>query len=198
MTMTPKRFLILCFLALAALGRAWATTVLPLTLDDIVGTANVAFEATCIENRIEHDPQTNLIVTYTTFAVHDVIKGEVGATYTIKQVGGEMPGRDVAFKMHGIPTFTQGQDYIVFLPPASSAGFSSPVGLSQGRFTLEHGTAGARVANGRDFREMTANIPDEDLPPGLAQNVKHAGDPVRDMGVGDFKQLARGRAGKQR
>ncbi|HET9650745.1 MAG TPA: hypothetical protein VFP36_01075 [Usitatibacter sp.] len=169
--------------------------MLPLSLDDIVGTAAVAFEGTCLENRSERDPATNLVVTYTTFAVHDVIKGTVGSTHTIKQVGGELPQQDTKFKVHGVPSFTVGEDYVIFLAGISSAGFSSPIGLAQGKFNVHQGAAGAEVANGRDFREMTANIPDTDLPPGLVQKVKRAPDEVRHLGLDEFKQLARRRAG---
>ena len=192
------RLIFTLMLAFAAIGRAEATTVLPLSLDDIVATAAVAFEGTCIENRTENDAATNLVVTYTTFAVHDVIKGTPGSTYTIKQVGGELPDKDVAFKVRGVPSFAVGADYVVFLPPRSSAGFSSPVGLAQGRFSVHQAPDGAKAANGRDFREMTADIPDAELPPGLAQGVKHAGAPVRDLDVEDFKRLARERAHKPR
>jgi hypothetical protein len=198
MTMSLRHFLILCLMSFAAIGRASATTVLPLTLDDIVGNAAIAFQGTCTENRSEQDSQTNLVVTYTTFAVHDVLKGKPGETYTIKQVGGEIPGREIAFKVHGVPTFTPGEEYLVFLPPPSSAGFSSPVGLSQGRFTVAGQAANREIANGRDFREMTANISDADLTDDMAQNVKHSASPVRHMGIEQFKQLVRDRAGKQR
>jgi hypothetical protein len=193
------RFFIACAVALGLAGRAGATTVLPLSLDDIVGTAAVAFEGTCIENRVDRDAATQLPVTYTTFAVHDVIKGAPGSTYTIKQVGGELPGKDVAFRIHGVPSFTVGEDYVVFLPQVSSAGFSSPVGLAQGRFSVRRDASGKTLAaNGRDFREMTANIPEQDLPAAVAQGVAHAGAPVHDMEVDTFKQLARQRAGKAR
>ncbi len=191
--MISNRILLICALALAAISNAWATTVLPLTLDDIVGNAAVAFEGTCTGNKTERDAKTNLVVTYTTFAVHDVIKGDVGATYTIKQVGGELPNTEVAVRFHGVPKFTQGQDYIVFLPSVSSAGFSSPVGLSQGRFTLKDGTA----SNGRDFRDMTDNIPETELSPGLAEKIKHAKGPVAHLGVAELKELARNRAGRK-
>ena len=193
------RFIAAFILALASIGSASATTVLPLSLDDIVATAGVAFEGTCIENRAERDAATQLPVTYTTFAVHDVIKGKPGSTYTIKQVGAELPGKDIAFKVHGVPKFAVGEDYIVFLPAASSAGFSSPVGRAQGRFSVHRKPDGTlQAANGRDFREMTANIPEQELPPGLAEKVKRAPQAVADMDVDAFKQLARQRAGKAR
>jgi len=193
-----QRLLFLFLVSFATIGGAWATTVLPLTLDDIVSGATVAFEGTCTENHTEHDGQTNLDVTFTTFAVHDVIKGDPGATYTIKQIGGEVPGRELAFNVRGIPRFTPGEEYVVFLPPASSAGFASPVGLSQGRFTIEREVAAKKVANGRDFREMTADIPDTELSDDVAQHVKGASAPIHNMDIEEFKQLARNRARKQR
>jgi hypothetical protein len=192
--MTKRLFLL--WLALFLAGAARATTVLPLSLDDIVATSAVAFEGTCLENRTERDAATNLIVTYTTFAVHDVIKGSPGSTYTIKQVGGELPQSGLAFKVHGVPTFAPGEDYVVFLAGISDKGFSSPIGLAQGRFTVHQGASGLEVSNGRDFRELTDTIPEADLPPGLAQRVRHAPNPVRHLGLQEFKQLARGRGHK--
>lgn len=190
-----RRLFALWMLAAAAFP-AWATIVLPLALDDIVGTAAVAFEGTCTANRTERDAATHLIVTYTTFTVHDVIKGDVGATYTIKQVGGRLPDASAALVAHGVPEFTTpGEDYVVFLAGVSRSGFSSPVGLAQGKFTVRPGAAGPEVGNGRDFRDMTQNIPEADLAPGLAQKVRHSAQPVRRLGLDEFKQLARQRAG---
>ena len=39
-------------------------------------------------------------------------------------------------KVDGIPSFAPGHRYVVFLYGASSAGFSSPVGLGQGCFRI--------------------------------------------------------------
>jgi len=143
-----------CLLAVAAVAPASATSVLPLHLDDIVSDSAAAFEGTCVSNSTQRDPATNLIVTYTTFAVHDVLRGSFGTQYTIKQLGGEIPGERLGFRAHGIPTFSVGQDYVVFVLPASRLGFSSPVGLAQGRFAVTPGAAGSEVSNGRDFREI--------------------------------------------
>jgi hypothetical protein len=98
----------------------------------------------------ERDPQTNLVVTYTTFAVEDVLKGTVPATHTIKQIGGNLAAEGTTLRVEGIPTFVVGQNYVVFLAGVSSAGFSSPIGLGQGRFSVRldagrhHGQARAR------------------------------------------------------
>lgn len=189
-TMTKRLFLAL-LLALA--WPAAATTVLPVDLDRMIGDASVAFEGTCTGNRTARDPQTHLIVTYTSFAVHDVLKGDVGATYEIKQLGGELES-GLRYKVQGIPKFSVGQDYVVFLAGVSKAGFSSPVGLSQGRFVVTPGADGPEVSNGRDLKDMTAGIPDTELPPGLRQQAKRGGRVDR-VQLDAFKALVRSRAG---
>jgi len=187
-----KRHFLAFLLALAAAFPAAATSVLPVGLDKMVADASVAFEGTCSGNRTERDPATNLVATYTTFAVHDVLKGQVGATYEIKQIGGSIPG-GLTYKVDGVPRFREGQDYIVFLPGVSAAGFSSPVGLEQGRFVVTPTTNGREVANGRDFRDLTAGIPAGDLPPSLQQQAKRGGA-MRRLDIDEFKQLVRSRA----
>jgi hypothetical protein len=141
--------------ALVHFTPAHATTVRALDIDDLVAGSAVVFDGTCTGNRTERDAQTNLVVTYTTFAVRDAIKGEVAATHVIKQVGGDLEDGGPSFRIQGVPKFTPGQDYVVFLPPASSLGFSSPTGLSQGRFHVtREKNAPAKVTNGRHFHDL--------------------------------------------
>jgi hypothetical protein len=157
-----------------------ATSVLPLYLDEIVDTASVAFEGTVVSSRSTRDEATGFVVTYTTFKVHEVLKGDAGETYTIKQVGGELPAQGIREKSHGVPRFTTGQSLVVFLYGASQAGFSSPVGLEQGRFMISDETDGPAVTNGRDFRDMTREKVQSD------KAVKH-------LPLADFKKLVRDR-----
>ena len=189
-----KRLAALFLLALASVFPAFATSVLPMDLDQMVAASAVAFDGTCTGNRTGRDPVSNLIVTYTTFAVHDVLKGDVGATYEIKQIGGALPN-GLQHHVEGVPRFAVGQEYVVLLPQASSGGFSSPVGLSQGQFTVTQTEKGATVSNGRDFREMTSTIPSEQLPGDLQTQTKRATGPVRQLDLSEFKQLVRNRAG---
>ncbi|MBL0037352.1 MAG: hypothetical protein IPP36_00125 [Nitrosomonadales bacterium] len=104
-------------------------SVLPLYLDEIINDAAIAFQGKSLENHSERDPQTNLIVTYSTFEVQEVLKGKVGATHTIKQIGGQVQGE--TNQTMGVPTFIVGESYILFLYGVSVSGFSSPVGLEQ-------------------------------------------------------------------
>ena len=159
-----KRILLAAWLAVSAALPAFATSVLPLDLGQVIDQSAVAFQGTVVDNRSGRDPQTGMLVTMTTFRVDDVLKGNVPGTYTVKQIGGEDSTTGMRFKAMGVPTFTVGQSYVVFMAGVSSAGFSSPIGLGQGRFQILDGEAGPEVENGRDFREMTANLPNLELP----------------------------------
>lgn len=191
-----RQFVVSCLLALA--GTAGAASVRPLPLGEIIDTATVAFQGTCIANRTEREEATNLVVTYTTFAVKDVLKGTVPGTYVIKQIGGEMPEGELSYRVDGVPTFVVGEDYVVLLAGVSTAGFSSPIGLAQGKFTVQRDASGAKVSNGRDFREMTAGMPGVVLPEATAKGLGAVPAPVRQLGLEEFKQLVRAQAGRAR
>jgi hypothetical protein len=133
-------------------------------------------------------------VTYTTFQVRDVIKGAVGSTHTIKQIGGAIPGEAVQYRVQGIPTFNVGQEYVVFLAAPSSLGFSSPMGLAQGRFTVHDGPNAKQVSNGRDFRDLTERISAK-VPAAARDHIKNSGGPVRALDIDDFKKTVRAHLG---
>jgi hypothetical protein len=185
---------LLALFALAVAGPAWAISVLPAQLDEIVDKATVAFEGRCVGNRTERDPVSGLVVTYTTFEVVDRLKGDVGATHTIKQIGGSLPDGSFHYKVDGVPTFTVGEDYVVFLAGVSSQGFSSPIALAQGRFGIRMGASGREVGNGRDFRQLTARIPQAQVP-ARALTRLHGEAPVPRLNLEDFKQIVRARVG---
>jgi hypothetical protein len=200
MRTTIMRIIRLSLAALAAaawLSPANATSVLPLFLDEVIDTAAVAFEGTCVDNRSERDPATGFVVTYTTFEVRDVLKGDVASRHTIKQVGGALAGDQVDRRIDGIPRFAIGQDYVVFLAGVSSIGFSSPIGLSQGRFQVRAQGATRVVANGRDFAEITARMRAH-LPAAAAARFQKAGGANREMDLQDFKQAVRNHVGAPR
>ena len=189
------RFLASCLMGLCLAGTAGAASVRPLQLGQIIDDAAIAFQGTCIDNRTEREAATNFVVTYSTFEVKDVLKGTVPSTYTIKQIGGKMPDGGLVYRVDGVPTFTIGQDYVVLLPLPSSIGFSSPIGLAQGKFTVEKDATGAKVANGRDFREMIAGMPAGSLPK-TTRALGESQEKVRSIDLDDFKQIVRAHAGR--
>ena len=171
---------------------AYGANVLPLYLEEIVDTATTAFEGKCTANRTERDPASGLIVTYTTFEVRDTLKGSPGSTLTIKQIGGTLPDQGVQYRVSGVPTFEVAQEYVVFLAGVSSAGFSSPIGLAQGRFSIKSEGGVRKAGNGRDFRDLASRIP-QHVPASTRARLQQADASVRELDVNDFKQTVRNR-----
>lgn len=175
--------------ALLSASPAHATSVLPLYLDEVIDHSTTAFEGTVADTHSARDTATNLVVTYTTFTVTDVLKGTVPSTYTIKQIGGELPQEDLIYHVPGIPKFKLGEDYVVFMAGVSRSGFSSPIGLAQGRFNVMQGPAGRVVGNGRDLREITTRMGAQ--LPAQSKALQAATGPVHTMDLENFKQLVR-------
>lgn len=189
----PRKIFIFSLFWLAIALPSHAMTVLPLYLDEIVADAQVAFQGTCTASRTERDPQTGLSVTYVTFDVHDVLKGSVGATHTIKQLGGRTGSEN--YRVEGVPSFSVGQEYVVFLYGVSSAGFSSPVGLSQGKFTVRTTPGGQEISNGRDFKEMLRGYSVQRLPQSTVGKLQQAPAELKSLGLEEFKQIVRQQTG---
>ncbi|MBL4711481.1 MAG: hypothetical protein JKX75_03095 [Gammaproteobacteria bacterium] len=126
-----------------------ATSMLPLSLEQLSTRADLIFYGKVINNQVKQDEQSGAIATYTTFSIIDLIKGNTGDTHTIKQLGGFLKDQNFGMRIHGVPTFQVGNDYIIFLPEKSTLGFSSPLGLHQGSFSVSMDNDELIVSNGR-------------------------------------------------
>ncbi|MGD2160676.1 MAG: hypothetical protein PVG94_05830 [Gammaproteobacteria bacterium] len=113
-----------------------ATSVLPVSLQRMATAADLIFHGRAISNEVSLDEASGRVATFTTFEIIELVKGETGPTHTIKQIGGQLPGNNMRLVIRGVPRFTVGEEYVVFLPKASSLGFASPIGLAQGKFNV--------------------------------------------------------------
>ncbi len=136
---------------------AAATSVLPISLEQLSMRASLIFHAEVISNQVKRDTQSRQIATYTEFKIIDAIKGSIGTTHTIKQIGGQLENSNVALKIHGVPSFQVGKDYVVFLPAKSTLGFSSPLGLHQGSFSVSIVDGEQVVSNGNNLTKQAAS-----------------------------------------
>ena len=153
---------LLALLCLLALNSSFATTVLPVSLDHMAKNAAVIFYGRVISNEVKIDDVSRRVATFTTFEVLDSIKGISSSTYTVKQVGGRLPGSTVVTRIYGVPRFTVNAEYVVFLPKASSLGFASPIGLSQGSYDVHTDASGNKTVHGHGIssKPPTANTSD--------------------------------------
>jgi hypothetical protein len=147
---------ILCALPAAA----GAVQVLPVNLEGLVEKAGLIFEGTCLSVDYRTDEQ-GLLSTYTTFTVHQLWKGPLSQTLTIKTYGGIKGSLKAVIP--GMPTFRPGETVLLFLHPASEIGFTSPVGMGQGRFKIFTAPDGRKKAVNDDnnrhlFRNMDQRL----------------------------------------
>jgi len=186
----PARSVLLLLLALLInIPCTFATSVLRMSLQDITAQASFIFYGKVVANEIKNDPDNNTVATYTTFRILDSVKGKTGNTYTIKQVGGHLPGSNQTVIAYGIPNFKIDQEYVVFLPKKSRIGFSSPVGLGQGSYQVyrEHGIA--KVQANREVLTHLAKLPPNSTLPKTS--------PGNNMRLTEFLTTIRHLAGKK-
>lgn len=143
---------------LLLLPAASATSMLPITLEQLSTRASLIFYGKVISNQVKKDAQSGRIATFTEFEVIDLIKGNAGSTHTIKQIGGYHKDSNTRLLIHGVPIFLSGKEYVVFLPEKSSLGFSSPLGLHQGSFSVLTENNEQIVSSGRNLAEQPAVI----------------------------------------
>ncbi len=144
--MTRRIALVVAILAWAA--AAWATTVIPMSIEELTRAASNIVEARAVSSRSAWNPQHSLIYTYTTYQVTRTLKGEAAATIVVKQLGGSAGG--YTQKVAGVHHAQEGEDALLFLRPSVAADSTYVVvGLIQGNFRVFHDAAGqTRVSNG--------------------------------------------------
>jgi hypothetical protein len=141
-------------LNLLSMPSAWATSVLPLSLEQLSTRASLIFYGEVVSNQVKKDEQSGYIATFTEFKIINLIKGNAGNTHTIKQIGGRLGSANTTLRIHGVPEYKTGNKYVVFLPGKSNLGFCSPLGLYQGSFSVLNINGEQTVSNGRNLTEQ--------------------------------------------
>jgi len=137
-----KPFGFLLFPALFSLGFvATATTVIPPNFDELVSRAQVIFEGevTGLHSQWIGEGAQHRIVTYVTFKVDDALKGDPGASYSIRMLGGTVDGRTM--EVTDAPKFQVGDHDLLFVENNGSQ-FIPLVGIQHGRFRVQKNQSG--------------------------------------------------------
>jgi hypothetical protein len=126
-------------LSLLAAMTATASTVVPMSVSDMIGRSRQIFHGVCVEAHA--DILDGDIVTRFRFAVAEGLKG-VPTTDTLDVVlpGGTFEG--IRYRITGMPNFAPGEEVVLFLTRPDSAGRVWPVGLAQGGFRVRRETDG--------------------------------------------------------
>jgi hypothetical protein len=139
---------------LAATPAAFSTTVVPVSFDRLVESAQSIFLAETIDVRSDWrtSSQGRHIVTTVTFKVERVLKGQVAAETRLEFLGGEIAG--LVMEVDRVPRFRVGNRDVLFASGVANA-VSPLVGFDSGRFPVSTDRSGraARITmhDGRPF-----------------------------------------------
>ena len=141
-----KRLARLLVFVAACLGAANATTIVPMSVEELTHAASQVVEAHALRSWCSWNAQHTLIYTYTAFQVSRRLKGQAAETVTVKQPGGSADG--YTQKVSGVRQFQTGEDALLFLRPSqASDGTLVVVGLMQGNFQMAHTAAGETIVS---------------------------------------------------
>ncbi len=143
-----KKWLMLVVIMAGTCAMGRATTVIPMSVEQMTRAATDIIEARAVSSRSAWNPQHTLIYTYTSFQVMRAVKGEAGQTVTVKQLGGSAEG--YTQKVAGVHHAQAGEEALLFLrPSAARDGTYAVVGLVQGFFRMYQSADGrTMVSNG--------------------------------------------------
>lgn len=141
------RILIAALLTLALAAPAAATTVVPMSVEELTRASSNVVRARAIESHSEWNTQHTLIYTYTRFQLLSTLKGESSTEFVVRQLGGHAEG--YTQKVSGVRHFTAGEEVVLFLRPSEASGMFAVTGLFQGNFAVRRSPQGeALVSNG--------------------------------------------------
>jgi hypothetical protein len=128
-------------------GMAVATTVKPMSVEEMTQAANAVVEANALDSWTQWNPSHSIIVTYTRFQVTKALKGgPLPPLLVVKQPGGIVG--EVGQRMPGVRQFQAGEDAVLFLrPSATGDGSLVIVGLMQGNFRMYRASSGEVVVS---------------------------------------------------
>src|SRR5678809_1628534 len=136
-----KRYLLTCAGILAIGCSALATTVIPPSFDELVSRAEVIFQGSVTDVRSEWTGEgaQRHIMSYVTLKVEEAIKGNPGASVTLRMLGGTV-GAETMEVADG-PKFKVGDRDILFVENNGTQ-FIPLVGIMHGRFRVKKDAAG--------------------------------------------------------
>jgi hypothetical protein len=168
---------------------ATATTVIPPKFDELVSRAEIIFEGevTGLQSQWIGEGAEHRIVTFVSFKVNDTLKGNPGATYTIRMLGGTVDGQTM--EVTDAPKFKVGDHDILFVENNGSQ-FIPLVGIHHGRFRVQ------KDQSGRDTLLTGAGQPLADVTQ-LGANEATVAKTKPALSLNDFKAVVQTRVREQ-
>jgi len=121
------------FSILFATQQAYATTMVPLSLHQLVDAADEVVKGQVTEVWTEPDQKTGMVWTYAQIEVTKILKGDPGSIVILEQPGGKWGSKEAS--VEGVARFSVGEEGYFFVEHLDS-GHNVSVGMSQGKFNI--------------------------------------------------------------
>ena len=143
-------------LAGALAPRLRATSVVPMSVEEMTTKAELIVEGRALEQWSQWDNNEHLIYTYTRFAVTQRLKGSTAGTVVVRQMGGSAGGYTQI--VSGVRRWQTGDEAVLFLRSSvANDGSMAVVGLMQGNFRMTRANGAVTVSNGVPGASTLAN-----------------------------------------
>lgn len=136
--LSRRGFLWVGLLCLSVVSTATGMTHRHSTVDDLTSSASRIFRGICerVDTSSVAVAGARLPMTTYTFRVSERLKGSGGARLTFHQIGTPSGGPSDLGTLAGLPVYSVGHEYLLFLLPECRAGLTSPAGAAQGAFEI--------------------------------------------------------------
>jgi hypothetical protein len=143
-----KKKILCSILALVAVCAISATTVIPLSVENLTKISSHVVEGRAISSWTQWNAAHTVIFTYTKFQVLRTLKGQAPAALVVRQLGGTLDG--TTEKVAGVRHWQIGEQAVLFLRPGEIPDGSLEItGLIQGNFLIYRSATGENlVSNG--------------------------------------------------
>ena len=156
--------------ALLSASMAGATTVQKFSISDLAKKSETIAVASVDDVSSRWDDNHKDNYTYISLKVLDGVKGSrKNDVLTIRQLGGTVD--KIISVVPGMPTFTKGEEVVVFLSPKDRAGYPWVMGLQQGTYSVSiDGNGFKQVRN--DVDGLKTMAPDGSVDEAKAASVQ--------------------------
>ena len=145
MTRNFTFWLFLCLLIALIAPTLRATSIVPMTVEQLTAAAQMVVEGRALDQWSQWDTSEHLIYTYTRFAVSNRLKGSAPQTILVRQMGGTAGGYTQI--VSGVRHWQPGDEAVLFLRPSvANDGSLAFVGLMQGNFRVVRAPDGSSTA----------------------------------------------------
>jgi hypothetical protein len=163
-----KTFVSVLMSYLLLVSPLWATTILGMNIDEVAQGAELIFEGEVVEHNVRENA-AGMIVTYVTFRIEELIKGEYDEPLLeLKFTGGRLGGQ--IMEISGLRIPSPNEEGIYFVESVNRNLVNPLLGWSQGHYLIYEESGERRVSTVND-RPVTDVLSTQSVPVALRKPV---------------------------